>query len=175
MAGYYGGTVDNLIMRATDVVMVFPFLPLALTITAVLGPSIWNTKAAIGLLSCTGVARLVRAEFLGLRQREFVEAARALGARDGHIIVRHLLPGAVAPLLVAATLGEARLSFLGLGVPQPVPSWGNVLASALSMKVLLFQPWLWVPPGVAIFCAVLSINFVGGGLRDALDPRLKDS
>lgn len=182
VAGYYGGRVDSLIMRATDMVLVFPFFPLALTINAALGPSIWNTMIVIGLLSWPGVARLVRGEFLSLRSREFVQAAHALGARDGRIIFRHMLPNALAPLLVAATLGvagailgEAGLSFLGLGVPQPVPSWGNMLSGALSLKVLLYQPWLWVPPGALIFVAVLAINFVGDGLRDALDPRLKDS
>lgn len=182
LAGYYGGRVDSLVMRLTDMVMVFPFFPLALTIQAALGPSIWNTMIVIGLLSWPGVARLVRGEFLSLRSREFVQAAHAMGAPDGRIIFRHLLPNAVAPLLVAATLGvagailgESGLSFLGLGVPQPVPSWGNMLSSAISLKVLLYQPWLWIPPGAMIFLAVLSINFVGDGLRDALDPRLKDT
>lgn len=180
LAGYYGGWVDTVIMRLTDMVLVFPFFPLALTMSAVLGPSIYNTMIVLGALSWTGVARLVRGEFLSLRTREFAQAAAAMGASDGRIIVRHLLPGAAAPLLVAATLGvasailgEAGLSFLGLGVPQPVPSWGNMLSGALSYKVLLLEPWLWVPPGVLIFLAVLSINLVGDGLRDALDPKLK--
>ncbi len=182
LAGYYGKWVDSMIMRATDMVMVFPFFPLALTINAALGPSIWNTMIVIGLLSWPGVARLVRGEFLSLRSREFVQAAHAMGAADGQVIFRHMLPNAVAPLFVAATLGvagailgEAGLSFLGLGVPQPMPSWGNMLSGALSLKVLLYQPWMWLPPGGLIFLAVISINFLGDGLRDALDPRLKDS
>lgn len=179
LAGYYGGWVDAVVMRLADMVLAFPFFPLALTLSAVLGPSIYNTMIVIGALSWTGVARLVRGEFLSLRGREFVQAAAAMGAPDRRIIARHLLPGAAAPLLVAATLGmasailgEAGLSFLGLGVPQPVPSWGNMLSGALSYRVLLLEPWLWVPPGVLIFLAVLSINLVGDGLRDALDPRL---
>jgi peptide/nickel transport system permease protein len=181
IAGYYGRWADSLLMRLTDVVMVFPFLPLALTMAATLGPSIYNTMIIIGILSWTGVARLVRGEFLSLRMRDFVQAARAAGAPDARIIFRHILPNAMAPILVSATLGvafailsEAGLSFLGFGVPQPLPSWGNMLSGAQSWKVLVKQPWLWIPPGVLIFAAVLSINLVGDGLRDALDVRLKE-
>lgn len=181
LAGYYGGRVDNLIMRFTDVVMVFPFFPLALTVAAVIGPSIYNTMIIIGILGWTGICRLVRGEFLSLRTREFVQAARAAGAPDYRVIFRHILPNAMAPVLVAATLGvagailsEAALSFLGFGVRQPLPSWGNMLSDAQSYKVLVKQPWLWIPPGTLIFIAVLSINLLGDGLRDALDPRLKE-
>ncbi|MBY6277603.1 MAG: peptide ABC transporter permease [Symbiobacterium thermophilum] len=179
VAGYYGGAVDSAIMRLTDVVMIVPFFPLALTMAAALRPSVYNTMLVIGLLGWTGVCRLVRGEFLTLRSREYVEAARAIGARDGRIIFRHILPNALGPILVAATLGvgsailsEAGLSFLGFGVQQPTPSWGNMLAAALSLKVLLREPWIWLPPGLLIFVAVLAVNLVGEGLREALDPRL---
>lgn len=180
IAGYYGGLVDNVIMRLTDVFMVIPFFPLALTMAAVLGPSVYNTMIIIGLLGWTGICRLVRGEFLTLRRRDFVEAAVAEGAGDARIIFRHILPNAMAPIMVAGTLGvatavlsEAGLSFLGLGVQQPTPSWGNMLSSAISLRVLLKQPWLWIPPGMIIFVAVLAVNLLGDGLRDALDPRLK--
>ncbi len=181
VAGYYGGVVDNVIMRITDVIMVLPFFPLALTMAAVLGPSVYNTMIIIGLLGWTGICRLVRGEFLSLRRRDFVEAAYAEGASDARIIFRHILPNAMAPIMVAATLGvagailsEAGLSFLSLGVQQPTPSWGNMLSSAISLRVLLLRPWLWIPPGLIIFVAVLSVNLLGDGLRDALDPRLKE-
>lgn len=180
IAGYYGGVVDSAVMRVTDVVMVIPFLPLALTMAAVLKPSIYNTMIIIGVLGWTGLCRLVRGEFLTLRRRDFVEAAIAEGAGDLRIIFRHILPNAMAPIVVAATLGvaaailgEAGLSFLGFGVQQPTPSWGNMLSTAISLKVLVMQPWLWIPPGLIIFIAILSINLLGDGLRDALDPRLK--
>lgn len=179
VAGYCGGVVDGVIMRITDVVMVVPFFPLALTMAAALRPSVYNTMIVIGLLGWTGICRLVRGEFLTLRSREYVAAARAVGARDARIIFRHILPNALAPIVVAATLGvgtailsEAGLSFLGFGVQQPTPSWGNMLSAAISLKVLLLQPWIWLPPGLMIFIAVLAINLVGEGLRDALDPRL---
>jgi peptide/nickel transport system permease protein len=180
VAGYYGGAVDSLIMRLTDVVMVIPFFPLALTMAAVLKPSVYNTMIIIGLLGWTGICRLVRGEYLTLRRRDFVEAALAEGAGDLRVIFRHILPNAMAPIVVAATLGvagailsEAGLSFLGFGVQQPMPSWGNMLSSATSLRVLILQPWLWIPPGLIIFIAVLAINLVGEGLRDSLDPRLR--
>jgi peptide/nickel transport system permease protein len=180
LAGYYGGMVDNIIMRITDVIMVLPFLPLALTMAVVLKPSIYNTMIIIGLLSWTGICRLVRGEFLTLRKRDYVEAAIAEGAGDSRIIFRHILPNAMAPIVVSATLGvatailgEAGLSFLGFGVQQPTPSWGNMLSAAISLKVLVLQPWLWIPPGLMIFIAVLAVNLLGDGLRDAMDPRLK--
>lgn len=176
VAGYYGGAVDSAIMRLTDMVMIVPFFPLALTMAAALRPSVYNTMLVIGLLGWTGVCRLVRGEFLTLRSREYVEAARAVGAGDARIIFRHILPNALGPILVAATLGvgsailsEAGLSFLGFGVQQPTPSWGNMLAAALSLRVLLREPWIWLPPGLLIFVAILAVNFVGEGLREALD------
>lgn len=181
VAGYYGGGVDSLIMRITDIIMVIPFFPLALTLASVLGPSVYNTMLVLGLLGWTGICRLVRGEFLTLRQRDYVSAAIAEGAGDLRIIFRHILPNAMAPIVVAATLGvagailgEAGLSFLGLGVQQPLPSWGNMLAAGLSLKVLLMQHWLWVPPALMIFIAVLAVNLLGDGLRDALDPHGND-
>lgn len=180
VAGYHGGRTDRAIMQVCDLFLAVPFLPLALTLSALLEPSIYHTMAIIGALGWTGTARLVRAELLALKQREFILAARAAGAPDHRILWLHLVPNALAPVLVAATLGvagavsaEASLSFLGLGVPQPVPSWGNMLAGALSAAVLLRAPWIWVPPGLCILVAVVSINLVGDSLRDVFDPRLR--
>jgi len=179
IAGYFGGVVDNVIMRLVDIVMSFPYLLLLIVVASILKPSIYNTMMVIGFLSWTGVARLVRGEFLSLRQRDFVEAARAAGAPPARLIFRHILPNAFAPIVVAGTLGvasailaEAGLSFLGLGVRPPIPSWGNMLTDAQSLRILTLKWWLWIPPGVMIFLAVISINLVGDGLRDALDPRL---
>jgi len=179
LAGFFGGLVDNIIMRIVDVVISFPYLLLLIVVASILSPSIYNTMIVIGLLSWTTVARLVRGEFLSLRQRDYVEAARAAGAPSARLIFRHLLPNAFAPIIVAGTLGvanailaEAGLSFLGLGVRPPIPSWGNMLTDAQSLRILTLKWWLWVPPGVMIFLAVISINLVGDGLRDALDPKL---
>jgi peptide/nickel transport system permease protein len=180
LAGYYGRRVDTAIMRLVDVIQCFPFFVVAISIAAVLEPSLWNAVLIIGLLQWTGVARVVRAEILSLRQQEFMEAARALGLTGGEIIRRHILPNTLVPIIVYATLGiangillEAGLSFLGLGVKQPEPSWGNMLTAAQNMQVLQTEWWLWLPPGLLVFLTVLSINFVGDGLREALDPKLK--
>lgn len=179
-AGYFGGKVDGFIMRLADVVISFPFLMFALTIVAIRGPSIENLIFAITFLSWPGPARLVRGEFLSIRERDYVEAARATGAPAIRIMFRHMLPNAMAPLIVNATLDmatvillEAGLSYLGFGVRDPVPTWGNMLTEANSITILTGSPWLWMPPGLMIFICVLSINFVGDGMRDALDPRLK--
>ena len=178
-AGTLGGLADGLIMRLTDLVYAFPFLPLAVAVAAVAGPGLWHTVLLIGLLSWPGAARLVRAECLSLREADFVRAAVAAGAGSWRIALRHLLPGALPPALVwaslnvgAAVLAEAGLSFLGLGVRPPTASWGNMLAAAQSLRALRSEPWLWVPPGVAVFVAVLAINLCGDALRDALDPWL---
>lgn len=180
VAGFFGKWVDNLLMRLVDIVQSFPFLLLALTIVAIRGPGIENLVIAIIAISWPTSARLVRGEFLSLRERDYVEAARATGAPAWRIIFRHMLPNAMAPLIVNATLDvagiillEAGLSYLGFGVPLPVPTWGNMLTEAQNMAVLTRMPWMWLPPGLMIFLTVLSINFVGDGLRDALDPRLK--
>jgi peptide/nickel transport system permease protein len=178
-AGYYGGRVDAWLMRFVDVMLCFPSFFLMLTVIALLGPSIWNVMIIIGLTSWMGTARFVRAELLTLRQRDFVLAARALGARDGRIIGVHLLPNALAPVFVTATLDvatailvEAGLSFLGFGVQPPAPSWGNILTEG---RTYIFDAWwLTLFPGLAILLTVLSFNLLGEGLRDALDPRLRE-
>jgi len=181
LAGYYGRWLDTVIMRITDMVISFPFLALAITAAAILGPSIYNTMLIIGLLSWTETCRLVRGQFLSIKQMEYIEAAKATGASEFRLIWRHMMPNAMAPILISATLimatailVEAALSYLGLGVQPPIPSWGNILEPARSMTVLMNMWWLWLPPGFLIFISVLSINLVGDGLRDALDPRLKN-
>jgi peptide/nickel transport system permease protein len=182
ISGYYGGWVDFIIMRITDVVLSIPLLPLLLVITAIVAAT--SQKAAlsffvivliIGGLSWPAVARLVRASFLSLREREYAEAARAIGNNDGRIIFRHLLPNAIAPIIVQATLEvanviilESTLSFLGFGIQPPTASWGNMLANAQSNVTI--APWAAIFPGLCILVTVLSINYVGDGLRDALDP-----
>jgi peptide/nickel transport system permease protein len=178
-SGFYGGWLDSCIMRLADIVLSFPALILIITVVSVLGPSIYNIMIVIGLLGWPPIARIVRALFLSLREREFVLASRIVGVSNGRIIFRHMLPNALAPVIVAATFGmanaillEAGLSFLGLGVQPPTPSWGNMLKDAQSLTVLESLPWLWIPPGTMIALAVLSINFIGDGLRDALDPYL---
>ena len=179
LAGFYGGWVDSVIMRAADIVLAFPTLILIITIVSVVGPSIYNVMIVIGLLGWPPIARIVRGLFLSLREREFILAGRTIGATNSRLIFRHILPNAIAPVIVAATFGmasaillEAGLSFLGLGVQPPTPSWGNMLTDAQSLTVLESMPWLWIPPGIAIALAVLAINFIGDGLRDALDPYL---
>jgi peptide/nickel transport system permease protein len=180
MAGFAGGVVDSLIMRATDVVMCFPLLIIIITVVAMVGPSLYNIMAVIGLIAWPSIARLVRGQFLSLREQEFVTAARCLGIPSGRIIRRHMLPNVIGPITVAATFGmagailtEASLSFLGLGVPPPEASWGQMLTDAQKLSVLSDMPWLWIPPGVMIALTVLCVNFVGDGLRDALDPRMQ--
>lgn len=177
VAGYYGGVVDGTVMRLADVFLAFPSLIVIITLVSILGPDIKNIMLAIGLLGWPPIARLVRGLFLSLRERDFLLAGRTMGATNRRLIFRHLLPNALAPVIVAATFGmaqaillEAGLSFLGLGVQPPTPSWGNMLTDAQSLTVLESMPWIWVPPGVMIALAVLSINFIGDGLRDALDP-----
>lgn len=179
IAGYYGGTVDAIIMRLTDIVMSFPLLIIIITVVALVGPSLANIMAVIGLLSWPSICRLVRGQFLSLREQEFIAAARCLGIPSGRMILRHLLPNCVGPITVSATFGiassiltEASLSFLGLGVPPPEASWGQMLTDAQKLSILSGMPWLWVPPGVMIALTVLCVNFVGDGLRDALDPRM---
>ncbi len=179
LAGYYGGWIDALIMRFVDIMLCFPTFFLILAVIAFLDPSIWNIMIVIGLTSWMGVARLIRAEFLSLRKRDFVLAAQALGATDGRLIFRHILPNALTPVLVSATLGvagailtESALSFLGIGVQPPTPSWGNMLITG--KQTLGSAWWLSVFPGLAILITVLGYNLLGEGIRDALDPRLKE-
>jgi len=176
IAGYYGGVADWLVSRLIEVVLCFPLLFLALAIVAFFGPSIWTIMIALGLTTWTSEARYVRGEFLRIREMEFAYAARASGARDSRIIFRHLLPNALAPVLVSASFGvayailtESALSFLGLGVPLPTATWGSILASA--KQFIEYAWWLIVFPGVAIFLTVAAFNIIGDRFRDALDPR----
>ncbi|MBI4849493.1 MAG: ABC transporter permease [Nitrospirae bacterium] len=177
ISGYYGGWTDRVIMRVIDIMLSIPTFFLILAVIAFIGPGIWNIMIVIGLTSWMGVARLVRAEFLSLKEREFVLAARALGASDMRIIFRHIMVNSMAPVFVSAVLGvasailvESALSFLGIGIQPPVPSWGNILT--LGKDNIEIAWWLSVFPGVAILITVLSYNLVGEGLQDALDPRL---
>jgi peptide/nickel transport system permease protein len=177
-AGYYGGWVESAIMRFTDMMLCFPTFFLILAVIALLEPDIVNIMAVIGLTSWMGVARLVRAEFLSLKRREYVLAARSLGASDARIIFRHILPNSLAPVLVALTLGvagailtESGLSFLGLGVQPPMASWGNILNQGKANIEIAW--WLSLFPGLAILVTVLGYNLLGEGIRDALDPRLR--
>jgi peptide/nickel transport system permease protein len=176
IAGYYGGLADWLVSRTIEVVLCFPLLFLALAIVAFFGPSIWTIMIALGLTTWTTEARFVRGEFLRIREMEFAYAARASGARDFRVIFRHLLPNALAPVLVSASFGvayailtESSLSFLGLGVPLPMATWGSILGSA--QQYIEYAWWLVVFPGVAIFLTVASFNIIGDRFRDALDPR----
>ncbi len=178
VAAYYGGRVDELLMRFVDLMLNFPRLFLLLTLIALLRPSIWVIMAVIGLTGWMGLARLVRGEILSLKEREFVLSARSLGAPDPRIMFRHILPNALVPVLVSATLGvagailaESGLSFLGLGVQPPTPSWGNILIDGKANIEIAW--WLSVFPGMAILVTVLAYNLLGEGLRDALDPRLR--
>lgn len=180
VAGYYGGIVDSLIMRVVDIIMCFPFFIVAIALASFVGPSMRNIILIIAVIYWTNVARIVRGEVLSLKKREFIEAAKAFGLQDREIIKAHIIPNVMASVTVYATLAiangiltEASLSFLGLGVKPGVPSWGNMLSSAQSMRVLQSQWWLWIPPGLMVLLTVLSINFLGDGLRDALDPKLK--
>lgn len=180
LAGYYGGWTDGVIMRFVDLMLTFPRFFLLLTVLAFLQPSIWTIMVVIGITGWMGVARLVRAEFLTLKEREFVKSAQALGAADRRIIFCHILPNSLAPVLVSATLGvagavltESGLSFLGLGVQPPTPSWGNILNDGKANIEIAW--WLSLFPGAAILITVLAYNLLGEGLRDALDPRLRQS
>jgi peptide/nickel transport system permease protein len=178
IAGMLGGWVDNVIMRATDTLMSIPTLLLVIVFVSAVGPSLGSVVAVIGLLGWPGACRLVRGQLLALREAEFVTAARVVGVSNAGILTRHLIPNIVSSLAVLATFGvasaiilEAGLSFLGLGVKIPIPSWGEMINAAQSPSVLIDTPWLWVSPGVAIATTVLAVNFIGDGLRDALDPR----
>ncbi len=177
-AGYLGGAVETVNMRTADIMLSLPALPLLIIFSAALGPGLVTIVFVLTVFGWMGVARLTHGAVLALRHREFTEAARALGGGAWHNIIRHMLPNALAPIIVSATLGfgnrviaEATLSFLGLGINLPTPSWGNMLTNA--QGYIWSQPWLAVYPGACIFITVLAINFLGDGLRDALDPRLK--
>jgi peptide/nickel transport system permease protein len=178
VSGYYGRWVDAVIMRFVDVMLCFPTFFLILAVIAILEPSIWNIMIVIGLTSWTGITRLVRADFISLKERDFVLAARVIGASNLRIIFVHILPNAMASILVAATLGvagailtESALSFLGIGVQPPTPSWGNILTAGKDNIDIAW--WLSFYPGLAILITVLGYNLLGEGIRDSLDPRLR--
>lgn len=177
LTGYLGGQVDNIMMRVVDAVQAFPGLILALAITAALGPSIRNAMIAIGFVSVPAIARLTRGQTLSEREREYVAAARVIGASPLRVMLRHIWPNTTAPIIVQSTLmiagaivTEASLSFLGVGVQPPTPSWGAMLRTG--SQYLEVAPWIAFAPGIAIFLTVLAFNVVGDGLRRALDPRL---
>jgi len=179
LAGYYGKWVDSLIMRFVDIMLCFPTFFLILAVIAFIEANIWNIMAIIGLTSWMGVARLVRAEFLSLKEREFVLAARSIGASNFRIIFHHILPNALGPVFVSAILGignailvESALSFLGIGIQPPSASWGNMLTSGKDYLEVAW--WLSLFPGLAILLTVLGFNLLGEGLKDALNPRLSD-
>jgi len=179
LAGYHGGWVETLIMRATDVLMTFPPIIIMLTLAAFAPRGLWVIVAIIGGLSWPGVARLVRGQFLSLKEQEFVAAARALGNPGHRVMLVHILPNALPPLMAMVSFGignailtEAGLSFLGLGVPPPAPSWGTMLEAARNLDILRNLPWTWLPPALMTVVTVLSVNFIGDGLRDATDARM---
>lgn len=178
IAGYAGGRVDNLIMRFTDAMMLFPSFVVLIMVVTYLQPSIYNVMIVLGILGWEGTARLVRGQILSLKTLDYVLAARTVGVPEHRVLFSHLLPNTTSVLVVAATFGvaggvltEAGLSFLGLGVQQPVPSWGNMMNSAQTLNILEQYWWIWIFPGLATAISVLAINFIGDGLRDALDPR----
>lgn len=178
VAGYYGGWIDALIMRFVDIMLCFPTFFLILAVIALLEPSIWNIMIIIGITGWMGITRLIRADFISLKERDFILAARAIGAGDLRIIFGHMLPNAMASVLVTATLGiagailtESALSFLGIGVQPPTPSWGNILTAGKDNIDIAW--WLSLYPGLAILLTVLGYNLLGEGIRDSLDPRLR--
>jgi peptide/nickel transport system permease protein len=177
VSGYYRGVVDGILMRITDAFLAFPGIVLLLMLASVLGPSILNVVLIISFLSWTGVARLVRGQFLSLREQDWAMAARSIGLTDWRIIYRHMLPHVVSSVAIAATFGvasailtEASLSYLGLGVRPPAPSWGSMLSGSQSIHVLQSVWWSWLAPGVTLVLVVLAVNYVGDTLRRALDP-----
>ncbi len=179
IAGYYGGYIDGAIMRVVDIMLSIPTIFLVLAVIAILEPSIINIMIVIGLTSWMEPARLIRAEFISLKERDFVIAARAIGATDRRIIMKHVLPNGLSPILVSATMGvggailiESALSFLGLGVQPPTPSWGSLLSSGKDNIEIAW--WLSAFPGLAILITVLGYNLLGEGIRDALDPRQRE-
>lgn len=179
LAGFYGGWVDSLIMRFVDIMLCFPRFFLILSVVAIVGPNIFNVMVIIGLTGWMGVARLIRAEILSLKSRDFISASRALGAGNFYIIFRHLIPNGIGPVLVSfvfgvagAILTEAGLSYLGLGVQPPNPSWGNILFEGRA--VLGVGWWMILFPGLAILITVLSFNLFGEGLRDIMNPRTRE-
>lgn len=180
VAGYYRGIWETIIMRAADIFMSFPSMILILVLVAVFGPSIFNVTVVIGVLGWTSIAKLIYGSTLSLREKEYIEAARAMGMKNRKIIFTEILPNAIAPVWVtiafrvsSGILTESSLSFLGLGVQTPQASWGNIIFAAQNLLVLTARPWVWIPPGICIILVVVGFNFIGEGVRDALDPKMK--
>lgn len=178
VAGYYGGKLDNIIMRIMDIFLAVPSILLAIAIVSALGPNLLNLMIAVSISSVPRYARIVRASVLSIRDQEFIEAARAIGANDARIICRHIIPNSLAPVIVQGTLGvagailsTAGLSFIGLGIQPPAPEWGSMLSGG--RQYLRYAWWVTTFPGISIMITILSLNLLGDGLRDALDPRLK--
>lgn len=179
IAGYYGGIVDGIIMRVSDLIMMLPFIVIALTVVSIMPKvTIGSFVAIIAITSWPSLTRIIRGTYLSLREQEFVQGAKAIGASDFRIIFKHFIPNAIGPIVVNATLMmasyiivESAMSFIGFGIPQPTPTWGNMISEAQSIRILRNSPEAWIPPGLAIFVTVLCINFIGDGLRDALDPK----
>ncbi len=181
IAGYFGGKIDLLIMILVDVFMCLPFFIIAIILASLIGPSMWNSVIIIGFLGWTTIAKIVRGQVLAIKEQQFIEAARCLGMDSMEIIFKHIIPNIISSIIVYATLGiagailaEAGLSYLGMGVKQPVPSWGNMLSTARNMKSLMRYWWQWAPPGIMVFLTILSINFIGDGLRNIINPRTKE-
>ncbi len=181
IAGYFGGKIDLLIMILVDVFMCLPFFIIAIILASLIGPSMWNSVIIIGFLGWTTIAKIVRGQVLAIKEQQFIEAARCLGMDSMEIIFKHIIPNIISSIIVYATLGiagailaEAGLSYLGMGVKQPVPSWGNMLSIARNMKSLMRYWWQWAPPGIMVFLTILSINFIGDGLRNIISPRTKE-
>lgn len=178
IAGYYGRWIDQIVMRFIDIMMAFPSILMAIALVAVLGPSLQNAMIAVGIVGIPQFARIVRSAVLSIKENEYIEAAKSIGAKHGRILIQHVLPNCVAPIIVQATLGvgtaildAAGLSFLGLGAQPPTPEWGAMLSDGRA--AIQNAPWVVAFPGLAIFFVVLGFNLFGDGLRDALDPRLK--
>jgi peptide/nickel transport system permease protein len=181
VSGYFGGWVDNIMMRIVDAIQSIPTFFLLLIVAAIITPSLWSTVLVLSVFGWTGMARIVRGEILSIKKRDFIEAARATGEKKSSTIFYHVLPNAIAPITVIATLdiaanilAESSLSFLGLGIQPPTPSWGNMLTSAQELTTVMDYLWIVVFPGSFIILTVLAVNFIGDGLRDALDPRMKE-
>lgn len=180
IAGYYRGAAETIIMRAADVFNSIPNMCLNLVLVTVLSPSFWTIVLVIGVTGWPSFTRLLYSQVLSIREKEYVEAARAIGTKNGAIMAKYILPNAVSPALVAFTFGvpsailsESALSFLGLGIQIPLSTWGNMLNAAQSLAIVATRPWMWIPPGLCILVTLISINLFGDGLRDALDPKTK--
>lgn len=180
IAGYFRGKAEIIIMRIADIFMSFPSIVLILVLVSVVGPSVWSVTLVIGVLGWTSFARLIYANVLSVSEKEYVESAKAIGTSHFAVITKYILPNSFAPILISITfrmasaiLMESSLSFLGMGVQPPGASWGNMLYDAQSITVLSKRLWIWMPPGIALLITVLSINFLGDGVRDALDPKVK--